>query len=164
MVKAQGSPYGGQLIEIIEWIDNTTETIVHKFPDDDRQIKSGAQLIVRDSQVAVFINEGKMGDVFYPGRHTLETRNIPVLSSLKGWKYGFRSPFKADVYFVSTKRFTGLLWGTASPILVRDAELGVIRIRGFGTFSIRVSDAPLFLREVSWTIFPFQVHCVLKTI
>ena len=140
-----------QLIEIIEWTDTTNDTIIYKFPVHNNQIKNNAQLIVRESQVAIFLNEGQMGDVFYPGRHLLTTKNIPVLSSLKGWKYGFESPFKADVYFVNTKQFAGFRWGTANPILMRDQELGVVRLRAFGNFAFRVTDAPKFFWEIAGT-------------
>jgi len=151
MQRARNGLISGQFIEIIEWIDTTNDTIIHKFPDNDSQIKNGAQLIVRESQVAIFLNEGQMGDVFRPGTHTLSTSNIPVLSSLKGWKYGFESPFKADVYFVSTKQFTGFRWGTANPILMRDAEFGVVRLRAFGNYAFLISDAPKFFWEIAGT-------------
>jgi membrane protease subunit (stomatin/prohibitin family) len=151
MQKARDGFIGGQFIEVIEWIDGTADTMIHKFGDADCQIKNGAQLTVRESQAAVFVNEGQIADVFTPGRYTLATRNIPVLSSLKGWKYGFESPFKADVYFVNTKQFTGFRWGTANPILTRDQEFGAVRLRAFGTFAFRVTDPARFLRDIAGT-------------
>jgi membrane protease subunit (stomatin/prohibitin family) len=154
MFKAREGFIGSQFIEIIEWIDETENTIIHKFEDNDRQIKNGAQLIVRESQTAIFLNEGRVhqgqnGDVFLAGRHVLKTENLPILASLKGWKYGFESPFKADVYFINTKQFIGFLWGTTAPILMRDAELGAVRLRAHGNFSFKVADALKFFREVA---------------
>jgi membrane protease subunit (stomatin/prohibitin family) len=140
-----------QFIEIIEWVDETRNTLVWKFPDEDREIKMGAQLTVRESQVAIFINEGKMADVFSPGRYELVTRNMPILSDLKGWKYGFNSPFKVDVYFVSTREFTGLRWGTQQPITVTDPDFSLVPLRAFGTFHMRVKDAAQFFREFAGT-------------
>ncbi|HQJ05188.1 MAG TPA: SPFH domain-containing protein, partial [Spirochaetota bacterium] len=110
----------GQFIDVIEWVDDSANTMVWKFPDSDKEIKNGAQLTVRESQVAVFLNEGNIGDVFQPGRHTLTTQNIPILTSLKSWKYGLNSPFKADVYFINTKQFLDQKWGTTNPIMMRD--------------------------------------------
>jgi membrane protease subunit (stomatin/prohibitin family) len=156
MFKAREGLIGSQLIEVIEWIDETDNTIIHKFEDNDRQIKYGAQLTVRESQVALFLNEGQLveeqfGDVFPPGRHVLYTENLPILASLKGWYHGFESPFKADVYFVSTKQFLNFKWGTQTPVLMRDVELGAVRIRAFGNFAFRVLDAPRFFKEVAGT-------------
>ena len=164
--RAREGLIGGQLIEVIEWIDDTADTIIHKFPDHDCQIKNGAQLIVRESQVAIFLNEGQMGDVFYPGTHRLTTQNTPVLSSLKGWKYGFESPFKADVYFVNTKQFVGFRWGTGNPILMRDEEFGIVRLRSFGNFAFRVTDAPKFFWEIAGTnptVTTESVHSYLRS-
>src|ERR1051325_11202916 len=115
----------GELIEIIEWTDDSRDTLAYRFPDDDKEIKNGAQLIVRESQGVQFVYLGQYGDLFQPGKHTLTTDNIPVLSRLKGWKYGFNSPFKADVYFVTTRLFTGNKWGTSNPGMMRDQECGV---------------------------------------
>lgn len=142
--------FRNQFIEIIEWLDNTNDTIIYKFPDEDREIKMGAQLIVRESQVAIFLNEGRIADVYGPGRYELSTRNMPILSSLKGWKYGFNSPFKCDVYFVSTKQME-IKWGTKQPILIRDPEFDVVRIRAFGNLFFKVVDAPKFFVEVAGT-------------
>ncbi|GHU77736.1 antifreeze protein, type I [Clostridia bacterium] len=147
---------GSQLIEIIKWIDETENTVVHKFEDSDREIKNGARLVVRETQVAIFLDEGRLaegqyGDVFHAGTHTLITENIPVLSSLRGWAHGFESPFKADIYFVSTKQFLGFRWGTSAPVFMRDADLGVVRLRVHGSFSFKVTDAVRFFKEVAGT-------------
>ena len=146
-----------EFIEIIEWLDDTRDTLSLRFPDDDRAIKRGAQLIVRESQAAQFVYLGQYGDTFGPGKHRLTTDNIPVLSRIKGWKYGFESPFKADVYFITTRLFTGNRWGTPNPIMLRDPDLNVVRVRAFGTYDFRVRDARLFLREVAGTDDRFSV-------
>ncbi len=139
----------GELLEIIEWTDDSRDTLSFRFPDDDKAIKNGAQLIVRESQVVQFLYLGEFGDTFGPGKHTLATDNIPILTRLKSWKYGFNSPFKADVYYVSTRLFTGNKWGTANPIMVRDEDFGIVRLRAFGTFDFKVIEPKLFLREVA---------------
>jgi excisionase family DNA binding protein len=139
----------GELLEIIEWTDDSRDTLSYRFPDDDKAIKRGAQLIVRESQVAQFVYVGEFGDTFGPGKHTLTTDNIPILTRLQSWKYGLESPFKADVYFVTTRLFTGNKWGTANPIMMRDADFGIVRARAFGTFDFRIVDAKLFLKEVA---------------
>ena len=139
----------GELIDVIEWTDDSRDTLSFRYPDDDKAIKNGAQLIVRESQVVQFVYLGEFGDTFGPGKHTLTTDNIPVLTKLKSWKYGFNSPFKADVYFVTTRLFTGNKWGTSNPIMMRDDDLGIVRVRAFGTFDFRVSDPRLFLKEVA---------------
>ena len=139
----------GELIEIIEWTDDSRDTLSYRFPDDDKAIKNGAKLVVRESQQVQFVYLGEFGDTFGPGTHTLTTENIPVLTRLKSWKYGFNSPFKADVYYVTTRLFTGNKWGTANPIMMRDDDLGIVRARAFGTFDFRVADAKLFLKEVA---------------
>ncbi len=141
----------GELIDIIEWLDPTNDTMVWRFERRNNEIKYGAQLTVREGQVAVFINEGQLADVFPPGRHRLETQNLPVLSTLQGWKYGFESPFKAEVYFISTRRFTDLKWGTKNPIMLRDPEFGPVRIRAFGTYVVRCGDPATFIREIVGT-------------
>ncbi len=140
-----------EFIDIIEWLDNSQDTMVFRFERHDNEIKNGAKLIVRESQSAVFINEGKIADVFGPGTYTLATQNLPILSTLKGWKYGFDSPFKAEVYFVNTKQFLDQKWGTPNPIMMRDPDFGMVRIRAFGNFSIRVIDPVKFLQEVVGT-------------
>ncbi len=135
----------GELIDIIEWLDSTNDTLVWRFPRHDNEIKNGAKLVVRETQAAVFVNEGQIADVFqFPGTFTLTTQNLPVLSKLKGWKYGFESPFKAEVYFVNLKRFTDLKWGTMNPVMLRDPEFGPVRLRAFGTYVMRI-DRPVEL-------------------
>ena len=139
----------GQFIDVIEWVDATRATVTWKFPRGDNEIKNGAQLIVRESQAAVFLHEGELGDVFGPGRHELATGNIPVLTTLKSWKYAFNSPFKADVYFVNTRQFVDQKWGTQNPVMLRDAEFGPVRLRAFGSYAFRVADAGAFVKEIS---------------
>lgn len=141
----------GQLIDVIEWTDNSRKTMVHKYDMNGKEIMMGAQLTVRESQVAIFVNEGELADVFEPGRYELQTSNMPILTKLKSWKYGFNSPFKSDVYFVNTKQFLDMKWGTSNPVMMRDAEFGMIRVRAFGIYSFKVSDAVKFLREVFGT-------------
>ncbi|GAA4367310.1 SPFH domain-containing protein [Hymenobacter saemangeumensis] len=140
-----------ELIEVIDWVDNTSDTVIWKFPDQENNIKQGAQLTVRDSQVAVLFDQGRIADVFGPGRHVLTTANLPILTTLRGWKYGFESPFKVDVYFVSTKQFTNLKWGTPNPVILRDPEFKQVRVRAFGTFALRVTEAAKFLKEFAGT-------------
>ncbi|MEO5763096.1 MAG: SPFH and helix-turn-helix domain-containing protein [Vicinamibacteria bacterium] len=147
----------GQFLEIIQWQDDSRDTISWLFPDEDKEIKNGAQLIVRESQLAQFVYLGQYGDTFFPGKHTLVTDNIPVLSRLKGWKYGFESPFKADVYYINTRLFTGNKWGTANPIMMRDPDFGIVRVRAYGTYDFRVVDPKVFLREVAGTDTNFRL-------
>ncbi len=147
----------GELLEIIEFMDDSRDTLSWRFPDEDKAIKNGAQLIVRESQMAQFVYLGQYGDSFGPGKHTLVTDNIPVLSRLKGWKYGFESPFKADVYYVTTRLFTGNKWGTANPIMMRDKDFGVVRLRAFGIFDFKIVNAPVFLKEVAGTDHHFRL-------
>jgi len=139
----------GELIDIIEWTDDSRDTLSYRFPDEDKAIKNGAQLIVRESQQVQFVYLGEFGDTFGPGKHTLTTDNIPVLTKLKSWKYGFNSPFKADVYYVTTRLFTGNKWGTANPIMMRDDDLGIVRARAFGIYDFKITDPKLFLKEVA---------------
>jgi len=139
----------GELLEIIEWTDDSRDTLSFRFPDDDKAIKRGAQLIVRESQVAQFVYLGEFGDTFGPGKHTLTTDNIPILTRLKSWKYGLASPFKADMYFLNTRLFTGNKWGTANPIMMRDADFGIVRARAFGTYDFKIVEPKLFLKEVA---------------
>jgi excisionase family DNA binding protein len=146
-----------QLIEIIEWTDDSRDTLSYRFPDDDKEIKRGAQLIVRESQVVQFVYLGQFGDQFGPGKHTLSTDNIPVLTRLQGWKYGFESPFKADVYYVTTRLFTGNKWGTSNPVMVRDQDFGIVRLRAFGTYDFKIVDVPKFLKEVAGTDVHFRL-------
>src|SRR5215207_8240031 len=141
----------GELIEIIEWTDDSRDRLSYRFPDDDKAIKNGAQLIVRESQTVQFLYLGQFGDTFGPGTHTLTTDNIPVLTKLQGWKYGFDSPFKADIYYLNTRLFTGNKWGTSNPVMLRDNDFGVVRARAFGTYDFRVADVRTFLKEVAGT-------------
>ncbi len=147
-----------QLLEIIQWEDDSRDTISWRFPDEDKEIKRGAQLIVRESQNCQFIYLGQFGDTFGPGKHTLVTENIPILSTLKGWKYGFESPFKADIYFVNTRLFTGNKWGTSNPVMMRDQDFGIVRVRAFGTFDFKVVDVKTFLKEVAGTDDHFRLE------
>ncbi|HTL81058.1 MAG TPA: SPFH domain-containing protein [Bacteroidia bacterium] len=140
-----------ELIDIIEWTDSSNDTIMYRFPRYQNEIKNNAKLTVRESQVAVFINEGQIADIFQPGMYTLSTQNLPILATLKGWKYGFNSPFKAEVYFVNTKQFTNLKYGTKNPIMIRDAEFGPVRIRAFGSYAFKITDAKAFIKEVAGT-------------
>jgi len=139
----------GELLEVIEWTDDSRDTLSFRYPDEDKAIKNGAQLIVRESQLVQFVYLGEFGDTFGPGKHTLTTDNIPVLTRLKSWKYGFNSPFKADVYYLTTRLFTGNKWGTSNPIMLRDDDFGIVRARAFGTFDFKIVDAKLFLKEVA---------------
>jgi excisionase family DNA binding protein len=153
----------GELLEVIEWTDDSRDTLSYRFPDDDKAIKNGAQLIVRESQTAQFVYLGEFGDTFGPGKHTLATDNIPVLTKLKSWKYGLNSPFKADVYFLNTRLFTGNKWGTANPIMMRDEDLGIVRARAFGIFDFRIQEPRLFLREVAGSDVNFRLDEFAET-
>ncbi len=146
-----------QFLEIIEWQDDSRDTLSFRYPDMDKEIKNGAQLIVRESQTAQFIYLGQFGDTFGPGKYSLTTDNLPILATLKGWKYGLHSPFKADVYFVNTRLFTGNKWGTANPIMLRDADFGIVRTRAYGIFDFHVTDVKLFLKEVAGTDDHFRL-------
>jgi membrane protease subunit (stomatin/prohibitin family) len=149
----------GELVDIVEWIpEDSHDTLVYRFHRYDNEIKYGAKLIVRESQVAAFINEGKLADIFQPGTYTLTTQNLPILSTLRGWSYGFSSPFKAEVYFVSTRTFVDRKWGTKNPIMLRDSEFGPLRLRAFGNYAIKVADAAKFLREIAGTDSRFTVE------
>jgi len=141
----------GQFIDVIEWTDSSHDTMVYRFNRQGNEIKYGAKLTVRESQMAVFVNEGVIADILGPGIYELETKNIPILTNLKHWDHGFNSPFKAEVYFISTKRFIDLKWGTKNPIMVRDPEFSMVRLRAFGTYEIRINDAKIFLNEIVGT-------------
>jgi membrane protease subunit (stomatin/prohibitin family) len=145
-----------QFIEIIEWVDDSRDTMVYRFPVYAKEIKNGAKLVVREGQAAVFIREGKLADVMGPGTYTLDSKNLPLLSTLLGWKYGFESPFKSEVYFVATRQFTDLKWGTQNPIMMRDADFGVVRLRAFGAYAVRVSDPGVFIKEIVGTDGMFE--------
>jgi membrane protease subunit (stomatin/prohibitin family) len=146
-----------QFIDIIEWTDDSRDTLSFRFPDQDKEIKNGAQLIVRESQVVQFVYLGQYGDLFGPGKHSLTTDNIPILSRLKGWKYGFESPFKADVYYLTTRLFTGNKWGTSNPVMMRDQDFGIVRVRAFGTYDFKIIEPPKFLKEVAGTDNHFRL-------
>ncbi|WP_432841124.1 SPFH domain-containing protein [Dactylosporangium sp. CA-092794] len=148
----------GEFIDIIEWLDDSRDTIVWRFPRYQNEIKMGAKLVVRESQVAVFVNEGQIADVFVPGTYTLQTQNMPILATLKGWKYGFDSPWKAEVYYVNTRQFTDFKWGTQNPVMMRDAEFGMVRLRAFGAYSLRVVDPEKLLKELVGTDPQFRTE------
>ncbi len=140
-----------QFIEVIEWLDDSTDTMLYRFPVKDQEIKNGAQLIVRESQAAVFVHEGQIADVFGPGRYTVEGGNTPILSKLGAWKYGFNSPMKSEVYFVNTKQFTDRKWGTSNPVMMRDSDFGMVRLRAFGIYSMRVADPRELIKQIAGT-------------
>lgn len=146
----------GELVDIVEWIDDSRTTLVWRFPRYHNQIKQGAQLIVRPGQVAVFVRQGQLADVFEPGMYELTTNNLPILSTLAGWKHGFDSPFKSEVYFVSTRQITELKWGTPNPIMLRDADFGPVRLRAFGTYTLRAADPGALLKELVGTDGVFE--------
>ena len=146
----------GELVDIIEWIDDSRHTLVWRFPRYHNQIKNGAQLIVRPGQVAVFVHRGQLADVFEPGNYELTTDNLPILATLQGWKHGFESPFKSEVYFVATRQITDLKWGTPNPIMLRDADFGPIRLRAFGTYTLTARDPRALLTELVGTDGEFE--------
>ncbi len=141
----------GEFIDVIEWTDDSRDTMVWRFERRGNAIKYGAKLTVREGQVAAFVHEGQLADVFEPGLYMLETNNMPVLTTLQHWDHGFKSPFKSEIYFVNTRRFPGLKWGTRNPVMLRDPEFGPVRVRAFGSCTIRVADAATFLREIVGT-------------
>ncbi|MDP2519152.1 MAG: SPFH domain-containing protein [Shimia thalassica] len=141
----------GEFIDVIHWVDDTRDTLVWRFEREGHEIKYGAKLTVRESQSAVFVHEGQLADVFTPGLYMLETNNMPVMTTLQHWDHGFKSPFKSEIYFVSTTRFGNLKWGTKNPIICRDPEFGPVRLRAFGTYAIRVVDPARFLTEIVGT-------------
>ncbi|MBT8262633.1 MAG: SPFH domain-containing protein [Bacteroidia bacterium] len=156
-----------EFIDIIEWLDYTDDTICHRFERYQNEIKNNAKLIVREGQTAVFINEGQLADVFEPGTYTLNTQNLPILTTLKGWKYGFDSPFKAEVYFVNTHLFTDEKWGTKNPITLNDERFGLVEIRAFGTYAFRISDAGKFIIDIVGTdnnFTNFEINEHLKSL
>ena len=149
-----------ELIDIVQWLDDTNDTLVYRFERYGNEIKYNARLVVREGQMAVFINEGQLADVFKPGTYTLTTQNLPVLATLKGWKYGFESPFKAEVYFCSTRQFTNLKWGTPGPVTMRDPEFGAVRVTAYGLYSIRLKDPAVFIREIVGTDGNFTTESI----
>lgn len=140
-----------EFIEVIDWVDSSSDTIIWKFQDKGNNIKNEAKLTVREGQIAILMNEGEFGDVYTAGLYTLSTSNMPITTTLKSWKYKFNSPFKVDIYFINTKLFTNLKWGTSSPIFLKDAEFGQIRLKSFGNFAIRVNDGRKFITEFAGT-------------
>jgi membrane protease subunit (stomatin/prohibitin family) len=147
-----------QFIEVIEWLDDSSNTMLYRFPVKDQEIKNGAKLTVRESQSAVFVFQGQVADVFGPGMYTIDGGNTPILSKLGAWKYGFNSPFKSEVYFVNTKQFTDLKWGTMNPVMMRDADFGMVRLRAFGIYTMRVADPRAFIKEVAGTNGQFDTE------
>ena len=147
----------GQFIDVIEWTDDSQDTMVYRFPRHNNEIKYGAKLTVRESQMAIFVNEGVIADVLGPGIYELETKNLPIMTSIEHWDHAFNSPFKAEVYFINTKRFTDLKWGTKNPIMVRDPEFSMVRLRAFGTYEIRITDPKQFMNEIVGTDHHFTV-------
>lgn len=141
----------GEFIDVIHWTDNTRDTMVWRFQREGHEIKYGAKLTVREGQAAVFVHEGQLADVFTPGLYMLETNNMPIMTTLQHWDHGFQSPFKSEIYYVNTTRFSNLKWGTKNPIMVRDPEFGPTRLRAFGTYTVKVSDPAVFLREIVGT-------------
>lgn len=148
----------GEFVDVIEWTDDSNNTMVYRFERYGNEIKYGAKLTIREGQAAVFVNEGEVADVLGPGMYELETRNLPILSTLLSWDHAFSSPFKAEVYFVNTRRFVDLKWGTKNPLMIRDSEFGAARVRAFGTYAIKVSDPLKFMREIVGTDGHFQVE------
>lgn len=148
----------GEFVDVIDWTDDSSNTLVHRFERHGNEIKYGAKLTVRESQVAIFVNEGEVADVLGPGLYVLETRNLPLLSTLQHWDHGFSSPFKAEVYFFNTRQFTNLKWGTRNPIMLRDSEFGAVRLRAFGTYAIRIDDPRLFMQEIMGTDGHFRIE------
>ncbi len=141
----------GEFIDVIHWTDDTRDTMVWRFERHGHEIKYGAKLTVREGQAAVFVHEGQLADVFTPGLYMLETNNMPVMTTLQHWDHGFKSPFKSEIYFVNTTRFTDLKWGTKNPIMLRDPEFGPTRIRAYGTYAVRITDPARFLTEIVGT-------------
>ena len=146
----------GELVDIIEWIDDSRHTLVWRFPRYHNQIKNGAKLIVRPGQQAIFVHQGQLADVFEPGTYELTTDNIPILSTIAGWKHGFDSPFKSEVYFVSTRQITDMKWGTPNPIVMRDPDFGPVRIRAFGNYALKATDPRALLTELVGTDGEFE--------
>lgn len=141
----------GEFIDVIHWTDDTRDTMVWRFEREGHEIKYGAKLTVREGQAAVFVHEGQLADVFTPGLYMLETNNMPILTTIMHWDHGFKSPFKSEVYFVNTNRFTDFKWGTKNPVMLRDPEFGAVRLRAFGTYTVKVADPAKFLTEIVGT-------------
>ncbi|HZZ92004.1 MAG TPA: SPFH domain-containing protein [Usitatibacter sp.] len=141
----------GEFVDIVEWLDDSHDTLAYRFERYQNEIKYGARLVVREGQMAAFVNEGKLADVYKPGTYELTTQNMPILATLRGWKYGFNSPFKAEVYFISTRKFTDLKWGTPGPAMMRDKDFGMVRVTSFGLYSLRAKDAGIIIRDLVGT-------------
>ena len=137
----------GEFIDVIEWLDDSTDTMVYRFERYGNEIKYGAMLTVRESQMAVMVNEGRVADIYEPGLYQLETNNMPIMTTLENWPHGFNSPFKAEVYFFNMRRFTDLKWGTKNPVMMRDKEFGPVRLRAFGTYSIRIKEPMAIFKQ-----------------
>lgn len=150
----------GELLDIVQWLDDSGDTLVYRFERFNNEIKHHARLVVREGQVAVLVSEGKLADVFKPGTYVLETSNLPILATMQGWKYGFESPIKAEVYFCSTRQFTNLKWGTPSPCTMRDSEFGAVRVTAFGLYSVKIKDPTRFIREVVGTDGIFSINSI----
>ena len=152
------------LLKVIEWKDNSSNQIVYKYEYNIKKdyINRGSKVIVRDSQVCIFADKGRMADVFLPGTYDLDTDNIPIITKLLSWKYGFESPFKSDVYFVNTKQFTNNKWGTMNPIIIRDKDYGAVRVRGYGSYSFKVKDAYVFMQELSGTNSSYETGDIVE--
>ncbi|MDJ0852746.1 MAG: SPFH domain-containing protein, partial [Myxococcota bacterium] len=156
-----------ELVDIVEWVDDSRHTLVWRFPRYHNQIKNGAQLIVRPGQTCIFVHQGQVADVFEPGHYRLETKNLPLLSTVAGWPYGFDSPFKAEAYFVSTRQITDLKWGTPNPVMMRDPDFGTVRVRAFGTYTLKAQDPRILLKELVGTDSEFEadeIHELLRSI
>lgn len=149
-----------QLLDIIQWLDESNDTLAYRFPMEDQEIQNGAQLTVRQGQVAVFVDKGQIADVFGPGMYKLETANLPILSDLKSWGYGFKSPFKSDVYFINTKEFLENKWGTASPVWIPDSQFGQVQVRAHGSYAFKVENPVLFLTNVVGTKARYRLEDV----
>ncbi len=154
----------GELVDIIEWLDDTHDTLTYRFERYQNEIKYGAKLVVREGQMAAFVNEGKLADVYKPGTYELTTQNMPVLATLRGWKYGFNSPFKAEVYFVSTRKFTDLKWGTPGPAMMRDKDFGMVRVTAFGIYALRAKDPGIIIRDLAGTEGRFTTEDVQENL
>ncbi len=145
-----------EFVDIVEWVDDNRNTLVWRFPRYQNEIKNGARLIVRPGQMAVFVDRGRLADVFQPGTYELATKNLPVLTTLRGWQHGFNSPFKAEIYFVATRQITELKWGTPHPVLLRDPAIGPLRVRAFGTYALKAANPEALLRELVGTDGSFE--------
>lgn len=148
----------GEFIDVIDWLDESNDTMVYRFERYNNEIKYGAKLTVRQAQAAIFVNEGEIADVLGPGIYELETQNLPILTTLQHWDHTFNSPFKAEVYFCNLRQFVDLKWGTKNPIILRDKEFGVIRLRAFGTYGVRITDPALFIKEIVGTNGHFSIE------